>query len=150
MILKSFLIVVTMTLLLAGCKTEQSQNKGNKNDGKIKVGLVFDVGGRGDKSFNDAAYTGLEKAQNELGIEFEVIDPGEGADRESALRKLAVKEDVDMIFGVGFIFTEDITTIANDFPDKIFVCIDYTITDTAAIPPNLLAVEFKEIGRAHV
>ncbi|KAA0211955.1 MAG: BMP family ABC transporter substrate-binding protein [Chlorobiota bacterium] len=142
--LKSFLIVVTMTLLLAGCKTEQSQNKGNKNDGKIKVGLVFDVGGRGDKSFNDAAYTGLEKAQNELGIEFEVIDPGEGADRESALRKLAVKEDVDMIFGVGFIFTEDITTIANDFPDKIFVCIDYTITDTAAIPPNLLAVEFKE------
>ena len=58
----------------------------------IKVGLVFDVGGRGDKSFNDSAYAGLERAMKELGIPQEnvqYIEPGEGGDRESALRQLA-------------------------------------------------------------
>ncbi|HLD29368.1 MAG TPA: BMP family ABC transporter substrate-binding protein, partial [bacterium] len=52
----------------------------------LRVGLVFDVGGRGDKSFNDSAYRGLERARKELGIHYEYIEPGEGSDRETALR----------------------------------------------------------------
>src|SRR5689334_21387468 len=69
----------------------------------IKAGLVFDVGGRGDKSFNDAAFNGLEKAKKELGVDYEVIDPGDGADREAALRKLAFKDGISIVFGIGFI-----------------------------------------------
>ncbi len=110
----------------------------------MKVGLVFDIGGRGDKSFNDAAYNGLVRAKEKLGIEFEVIDPGDGADRESALRKLAAKKDIGLIFGVGFIFTEDINNIAKEFPDKKFACIDYSIDHSKTIPDNIEAIEFKE------
>ena len=137
--------IMSFLFLLSSCSEKsESPESTDTGDSKIKVGLVFDIGGRGDKSFNDAAYAGLEKAKEKLGIEFEVIDPGEGADRESALRKLAVKKDISVIFGVGFIFTEDITTIAKDFPDKKFVCIDYSISDLNLIPSNLLAVEFHE------
>lgn len=115
-----------------------------KDSGKLKVGLVFDVGGRGDKSFNDAAYRGLEKAQKELGIEFEYIEPGPGADREAALRQFSNRQDIAVIFGIGFIFTDEITKIAQEFPDKKFACIDYTVDPNKTIPPNLIALEFRE------
>lgn len=121
---------------------------GKKNDvtinGKMKVGLVFDVGGRGDKSFNDAAYRGLEKAKQELGIEFEYIEPGPGADREAALRQFSNRPDISLILGIGFIFTDEITKIALEFPDKKYGCVDYTVNPEKTIPPNLIALEFKE------
>ncbi|MFA7361401.1 MAG: BMP family ABC transporter substrate-binding protein [Candidatus Kapaibacterium sp.] len=135
------LLALAVTLTSCG-KKEEPQQVTDKS--KIKVGLVFDVGGRGDKSFNDAAYNGLVRAKKDFGIDFEVIDPGDGADRESALRKLASKNDISLIFGVGFIFTEDITKIANDFPNKKFGCIDYSVNPDTKIPDNLSALEFKE------
>lgn len=140
-------IIITLVLVFAvtifSCNSKKDNSEQN-NKSKFKVGLVFDVGGRGDKSFNDAAYKGLERAKQDFGIDFEVIDPGDGADRESALRKLASKPDISIVFGVGFIFTEDITKIANDFPNKKFGCIDYSVTTQNKIPDNLIAYEFKE------
>lgn len=129
---------------MLSCKKENNHDSSTKPGTKIKAGLVFDVGGRGDKSFNDAAYKGLEKAKKELNVDFEIIDPGDGSDRESALRKLASQPDVNIIFGVGFIFTEDITKIARDFPNKKFGCVDYTISPDAQIPDNLIALKFRE------
>src|SRR5262249_57277671 len=81
-------LLLAVPLVLVGCakKTEQ-QNASNKPT--FKVGLVFDIGGRGDKSFNDAAYAGLDSAKKSLGIDFEVNEPNEGGDRESALRQFA-------------------------------------------------------------
>lgn len=107
------------------------------------VGLVFDVGGRGDKSFNDQAYAGLERAQRELGITFHTLETGEGADREAAMRQLAAR-DAQLIFGVGFLFTDDIRKLAREFPAKKFACIDYTVTAGDTLPPNLVALKFKE------
>ena len=104
---------------------------------------MFDVGGRGDKSFNDQAYTGLERAQKELGITFHTLETGEGADREAAMRQLAAG-DAQLIFGVGFLFTDDIRKLAREFPDKKFACIDYTVTPGDTLPPNLVALKFKE------
>ncbi len=140
-----FLIIICIlfiSFLNISCKKVDNKNETPTN--QLKVGLVFDVGGRGDKSFNDAAFKGLERAKKDFGIDFEVIDPGEGSDRESALRKLASRKDIGIVFGVGFIFTEDITKIANDFPEKKFGCIDYTINPQKEIPSNLRALEFKE------
>src|SRR5579862_5862537 len=71
---------------------------------KTCVGLVFDVGGVGDKSFNDAAERGLERAVAELGIGMRTIEPGDGSDRESALRDLA-SQGYDLVIGVGFVFS---------------------------------------------
>src|SRR5260370_42167430 len=62
----------------------------------LRVGLVFDVGGRGDKSFNDSAWRGVDRAVRELGVAAEYIEPGEGADRESGIRLLAA-EGFDLI-----------------------------------------------------
>ncbi len=125
--MKKTIIVFALiiTIAFSACNSKK-ENKEQIDKSKIKVGLVFDVGGRGDKSFNDAAYKGLERSKKDFGIDFEVIDPGDGADRESALRKLASNPEINIVFGVGFIFTEDITKIANDFPNKKFGCIDYS------------------------
>ena len=110
---------------------------------KPVIGLVFDVGGRGDKSFNDQAYAGLERAQKELGITFRTLETGEGADREAAMRQLAAG-DAALIFGVGFLFTDDIKALALEFPDKKFACVDYTVNPGDTLPPNLVALKFKE------
>jgi basic membrane protein A and related proteins len=139
-ILYSFLIALIL-VSISSCGKKSSDNRASQ---QMKVGLVFDVGGRGDKSFNDAAYRGLERVRKELGIDFEYIEPGPGADREAALRQLATRNDIAIIFGIGFIFTDDITNIAKDFPNKRFACVDYTYDSTKVLPPNLVALEFKE------
>lgn len=138
------LFVLFLSLSFASCQKTKQNGETKPGNNNIKVGLVFDVGGRGDKSFNDAAYKGLEKAKKDFGIDFEIIDPGDGADRESALRKLASKPGINLIFGVGFIFTEDITRIAEEFPNKKFGCVDYAVSSNKVIPENLVALEFKE------
>ena len=83
----------------------------------IDVGIVFDVGGRGDKSFNDGAYLGAERAEKELGARVRFIEPGEGSDREAGLRLLAA-EGMDLVIGVGFIFTDDLTQLAKEYPER--------------------------------
>ncbi len=137
----TILLLLLAVFLTHGCSRKSSEGQ---SPNAMKVGLVFDVGGRGDKSFNDAAYRGLERARKDLGIEFEYIEPGPGADREAALRQLASRPDIRIIFGIGFIFTDDITSIARDFPAKSFACVDYTYDPAKPLPPNLVAIEFKE------
>src|SRR5919106_4464138 len=78
------------------------------------VGIVFDMGGRGDKSFNDGAYLGGERAQKELGAHVRFIEPGDGSDREAGLRLLAA-EGMNLVIGIGFIFTDDLTQLAKDY-----------------------------------
>jgi basic membrane protein A and related proteins len=146
MLLQRFVLFALLVLATLGtaCKKKEASSGGNQPSSGFKVGLVFDVGGRGDKSFNDAAYRGLERAKKELSTDFEVIEPGEGADREAGLRQLASNKDIKIVFGVGFIFTDDITTVSKEFPEKKFVCIDYTVDTTKKIPDNLAAVVFRE------
>jgi len=136
----SFLVVCSLS---CAKKKETSEGARTPEGTAFKVGLVFDVGGRGDKSFNDSAYRGLKKAKEELGIDFEYIEPGEGSDRSSALRLLA-NGDASIIFGIGFLFTDDITEIAKEYREKKFACVDFTVTDAGIIPDNLLALKFRE------
>jgi basic membrane protein A len=114
----------------------------------VDVGIVFDLGGRGDKSFNDGAYLGAERAEKELGVRVRFIEPGEGSDRESGLRLLAA-EGMDLVIGVGFIFTDDLTQLAKEYPATRFAGVDYSLaTDKegriVAPPPNLAALKFRE------
>ena len=114
----------------------------------IDVGIVFDMGGRGDKSFNDGAYLGAERAEKELGVRVRFIEPGEGSDREAGLRLLAA-EGMDIVMGVGFIFTDDLTQLAREYPTTSFAGVDYSVStdkDGKIIqpPPNLAALKFRE------
>ena len=114
----------------------------------VTVGVVFDVGGRGDKSFNDGAYLGAERAIGELDADVRFIEPGEGSDREAGLRLLAA-QDVDLVIGVGFIFTDDLTTLAEEYPGVDFAGVDYSLRmddadNVVPPPPNLAAIKFRE------
>ncbi len=115
---------------------------------RLNVGVVFDVGGRGDKSFNDGAYLGAERAMRDLGADVRFVEPGEGSDREAGLRLLAA-QGMDLVIGVGFIFTDDLTLLAREYPNVHFAGVDYAVqTDdkgnVIAPPANLAALKFRE------
>ncbi len=132
-----------MAILLGMAVMVGCAKKREEVEATLKVGLVFDVGGRGDKSFNDSAYRGLKRAKEELEIYYEYIEPREGSDRESGLRMLA-NQKFDLVFGIGFMFSDDITHIARAFPETKFACVDYTVQPGREIPPNLAALKFRE------
>ena len=135
-------------VVVAGCGRGQEAGTGggSADAPRVKIGLVFDVGGRGDQSFNDAAYRGLERAMSELHVpqeNIQYIEPGEGGDRESALRQLAAGP-YDLILGIGFLFSDDILAVARDFPQKKFACVDMNVPESGELPPNVVALKFKE------
>lgn len=114
----------------------------------LRVGLVFDIGGRGDKSFNDSAWRGLDRARTELGIETQHHEPADGADRETGLREYASR-GFDLVIGVGFMFSDDIEKMAREFPRVHFACVDYTTKFDPAgaplpLPANLVGLKFRE------
>jgi basic membrane protein A len=114
---------------------------------RFRVGLVFDVGGRGDKSFNDAAWLGLSRAANELGVQTEVVEPAGAEDREAALRLFAAR-GFDIVLGVGFIFSRDVDTVAKDYPRTRFACVDYSPDFVGGVmqpvPANVTGLAFRE------
>lgn len=112
-----------------------------KSNPKARVGLVFDVGGRGDKSFNDAAYIGLLRAEKELDVDVRYLEPASTEDREAALRLFA-SQGLDLVIGVGFIFSSDVDAVARSYPSVHFSCVDYAPSGTP--PPNVLGLEFHE------
>ncbi len=140
--IRTLIGVVLISVIAINCSSKKTDE--DKQSEKFKSGLVFDIGGRGDKSFNDAAFRGVEMAKEKFGIGYEYIEPGEGADREAALRQLSSQSDIAIIIGAGFIFTDDITAVAKEFPNKKYVCIDYSVDTSKPIPENLAAITFRE------
>src|SRR5215470_384941 len=136
------LLVLNGALLAAGELVGRS-GPGDGTHKRTKVGLVLDVGGLGDKSFNDGAYQGLKRAEADLDLETRFIEPGDGSDRESALRQLAAA-GYDLVFGIGFIFTDDIRAAAERFPGVRFGCVDMSVAPGQKIPPNLIGLRFRE------
>ncbi|MEQ4715162.1 BMP family ABC transporter substrate-binding protein [Nonomuraea sp. B19D2] len=107
--------------------------------GALKVGLAFDVGGRGDKSFNDAAYAGLEKAKTDLGADIKELSPAaDGSNRGDLLRQLA-DAGYNPIIGVGFAYGDDIKKTAAEYPD-----IQFAVVDSASNGPNVTGLLFAE------
>jgi basic membrane protein A len=147
------LLVIVLQLWMCvflGCRAKEKESTEARKSSPphagippLKVALVYDVGGRGDKGFNDLAYQGIEQAKKELGIEYVVAEPTEGTDRETHLRRFATG-DASLIFGVGLLFTDDIMRIARTFPQKQFACIDFIVPESGEVPPNILALKFRE------
>lgn len=130
---KTSAVVAAAVLVLAGCgsnDTKGSASGGDKDpcaggDGP-KVGLAYDIGGRGDQSFNDAAWAGMEKAIKELDAtckEVKAAADDDNATRAERLRTLA-EAGYDPIIGVGFAYSEAAAAVAPDYPDTHFAVID--------------------------
>ena len=121
----------------------------------IQVGMAFDIGGLGDKSFNDAANAGLQQAiADGLVCEDNVVTNeanSTGSDRDQNLQALA-DAGFNMVIGVGFAFSPGVNTIAPDYPDQSFMIVDgYAtcgtacgLTNDADAIPNVADYTFKE------
>ncbi len=133
-------IVLATVATLLPARTHESVAR-RTHPAKARVGLVFDVGGRGDKSFNDAAYIGLMRAERELDVEVRYLEPASTEDREAALRLFA-SQSMDLVIGVGFIFSSDVDAVARSYPSVHFACVDYA--PSKSMPPNVLGLAFRE------
>ena len=134
-------------LVLAACggsgdtATEETEAAGPT----IKVGLAYDIGGRGDQSFNDAAAAGLDQAVAFFGnVEAEEAEAGANetdADKEERLRLLA-SQGYNPIIAVGFAYATAIGKVAAEFPDVSFAIIDDA--SEASTAPNIANLVFAE------
>jgi basic membrane protein A len=121
----------------------------------IQVGMAFDIGGLGDKSFNDSANAGLQQAiADGLVCEDNVVTNeanSTGSDRDQNLQALA-DAGFNLVIGVGFAFSPGVNTIAPDYPDTSFMIVDgYAtcgtacgLTNDAEAIPNVADYTFKE------
>jgi basic membrane protein A and related proteins len=110
---------------------------------KIKVGLVTDIGGLNDRSFNSLANAGLEQAKKELGAEGRVITSDSNADYVPNLSTLA-QQKYDLVIGVGFLMADAIDTVAKRFPDTNFAIIDFSQQGLKSKPRNVKGLLFRE------
>ncbi len=121
-----------MALSLAACgngttSTPAASGSGETEAGTINVGLVLGTGGLGDKNFNDMAYDGITRAQEELGITFDYLEPETASDYLPDLRIMAESGEYDLIIGLGSDQGDAMTEIIEDFPDQKFSHIDSSL-----------------------
>ncbi|ARU62523.1 BMP family ABC transporter substrate-binding protein [Tumebacillus avium] len=133
--------------LLAGCGTDNNAEQGNNNAGgdtekKLTIGMVTDVGGVHDNSFNQAAWEGLTRAKNELGVTPKVSESKRAEDYTPNLNGYVKDKNVNMTWGIGFLMEKDIKTVATANPDAKIGIIDSDLGGD--IPKNVTAVTFKE------
>ncbi|MCO6409040.1 MULTISPECIES: BMP family lipoprotein [Hoeflea] len=104
----------------------------------IKPAIIYDLGGKFDKSFNEAAYTGAEKFKTETGIDYRDFEIANDAQREQALRRFA-KDGNNPIVMAGFSWAAALEKVAAEYPDT-----DFAIIDMVVDQPNVRSVVYKE------
>jgi basic membrane protein A len=133
----------TVALVLASCALSACA-KGGATAGAgasppaMRLAMVTDVGGLGDKSFNDSAYAGLQEAKSKLGAQIEVLQSRSAADYQPNLTVLA-DEEYDNIFAVGFMMSHDLELIARNYPRRHFAIVDAVVNQ-----PNVASLTFRE------
>jgi basic membrane protein A and related proteins len=110
---------------------------------KIKVGLVTDIGGLNDRSFNALANKGLEDAKSQLGIDGRVLISKSNADYTPNLTTLA-QQKYDLVISVGFLMAEATEKVAGKFPDVKFAIIDGSAAGMKSKPKNVEGLLFAE------
>ena len=110
---------------------------------KIKVGLVTDIGGLNDRSFNALANKGLEDAEKQLGIEGRVLISKSNADYVPNLTTLA-QQKYDLVIAVGFLMADATEKVAGKFPDVKFAIIDSSAAGMKSKPKNVEGLLFAE------
>ena len=128
------LAMVAALFMLAGGSLMSSANAG------AKVALVLDVGGRGDLSFNDMGFKGSDEAQANLGVEVVEIQSNSAADYLPNMQNAARSGKFDLIVAVGFLLSDAMAEVADQFPDQKFAIIDVTWLGK----PNLMEIGYEE------
>jgi basic membrane protein A len=146
--------LLALGLCLTACGKDDSGTPaggggGNPSSGapaaaKLKIGLAYDIGGRGDQSFNDSAARGLDKAKSDFGADAKELEATAGetdAQKEDRLRQLA-EGGYNPVIAVGFAYCKAIGKVAKDTPNVSFAIIDDFEPDCTA--PNIANLTFAE------
>lgn len=116
-------MALAMAFAVTGCGNSgeaPTTTAAETDSGTIKAVLVTDTGGLGDRSFQDSAWAGMQRAEKELGVEISVIEPKTAADFGPSMVS-AVKGGADVVFAFGNSFTDIMNEYAPKFPDTHFV-----------------------------
>jgi basic membrane protein A len=137
-------IVAALAVVAVGCGGSSSAEPTPADSGdRFKVGLVTDVGGLNDRSFNHLANLGLTRAEQELGVDGRVLISRSNAEYVPNLSTLA-RQGHDLVIGVGFLMADAIDTVAARFPDTSFAIIDYPVEALKGKPQNVEGLLFHE------
>ncbi|MGM0446288.1 MAG: BMP family lipoprotein [Bacillota bacterium] len=124
------ILALTLTLIMGFTTIGMAQ--------EFKVGMVTDVGGLGDESFNDSAWRGLQRAEEDFDVEINVIESNTMTDYTPNLSSLA-EQGYDLVWGVGFLFTDAMGEVATMYPD-----VNFGIIDAVVEGDNVVSVTFDE------
>jgi len=133
---KIALLALVVALLFSGCLSGLAGR--DSSSAKIKVGLVFDIGGKDDRSFNAAAYEGARRAARDFPILMRDAEPGDPTSLEPAMRAFA-ERGYDLIIGVGFAQAPLIQSVAADYTNLRFAIVDGVVDR-----PNVASLLFRE------
>jgi basic membrane protein A len=126
-----------------GSSSSSSSSSTASSGPKLKVGLVTDIGGLNDRSFNFLANKGLEDAQQQLGVQGRTLISKSNADYIPNLSTLA-QQKYDLVIGVGFLMADAVATVAKKFPNVKFAIIDSSAPLLKGKPKNVQGLLFKE------
>jgi basic membrane protein A len=144
--LKKFTFIAILAgfaaLLSSSCA---SRTEARREGCRIKVGIVFDIGGKNDRSFNAAAWEGVQRAEKDMPICLYDVEPGNPTSIEPAMRAFAEK-GFDLIIGVGFAQGPIMQKVATDYPNIKFAIIDGVIFEADGKTPksNVASLVFRE------
>jgi len=134
------ILVVAIVVIAAIGAYIALQPKAPSKQTPTKIAVVYDIGGRGDLSFNDMAYLGASKASKDFNLELVEVQSKSETDYLPNLRTLAKSGDYLVIIAVGFLMTDAVKQVADEYPNQLFAIIDGYVPDK----PNVLSILFKE------
>lgn len=120
--------------LLAGCGAQSSstptaaeKSGEEKEKSSVNVGIIFTEAGLGGNSFNDLALEGVKKAETDLGITYDAVEPKSVSDEEIIQDEMASSGEYDLIICVGAEQVDALTNVASTYPDQKFALLDATV-----------------------
>ena len=145
-------MIAALALGMAACGDDDDDDGGGGGGGdateeqaaeSIKAGLVTDIGGLNDRSFNESANKGIKQAESELGVETRVLISESNGDYVPNLTTLA-QQQFDLIIPVGFLMADAVNTVATQLPDANFAIVDFPAAALKDKPKNVQGLLFRE------
>ena len=146
-------MIAALVLGMAACGDDDDDDGGGGGGGggaseepaaeSIKAGVVTDIGGLNDRSFNSLANKGIKQAESELGVETRVLISESNGDYVPNLTTLA-QQRFDLIIPVGFLMADAVNTVATQLPDAQFAIVDFPAAGLKDKPKNVQGLLFKE------
>jgi basic membrane protein A len=137
--MKAAALLLAGSMALAACASDETTSAGGGQSGggggtateELRVGLAYDTGGRGDRSFNDSAYTGASAAVDALSGKLQELSPNDDASNRAELLTQLAEQGFNPVIAVGFNYDDVIAEVAPQFPDTTFAQVDGSNEDGA-------------------